>query len=72
MELGLGEVCNEGPNQHCRFSLSNEWRGCCNHGFSAGHTHRPPEEYGEFADEPLKYAIIEAYLHKGDEEDNCR
>ena len=59
MELSLGEMRDEGSDQHRRLSLSDEWGGSCNHGLSSRNSHRPPEEDSGFADKPLEDAVVE-------------
>lgn len=70
MELSLGEMSDERFDEHGRFSLSNERTGCCYYSLGTRNPHRPEEEDGKFADEPLKYAVVETELNKGNEEDD--
>ena len=67
VQLGLGQVRDEGPDQHRRLALPDEGRGGRHDGLGARDAHRPEEEDGEFADEPLQDAPVVEQLDERDE-----
>src|SRR5450432_1072397 len=70
MQFRICQMRNEGPNQHGRFTLTNERRSSGHHGFGTGNTHGPEEEVGELSNSPLEPAPVVQKLYKGYEEDD--
>src|SRR5690606_34386529 len=72
VQLCLGEMGNEGTDQHRGFTLSDEGRSGSDDGLGTRHLHGPEEEDGELADKPLNETPVVKHLHEGDEEDDGR
>lgn len=72
MKLGHCQVSHEGPDQHGRFTLTDERRCRSDNGLGTRDTHSPEEEYGEFANEPLENAPVVQELDERDEKDDRR
>ena len=72
MQLGHGKMGHKRPDQHGRFSLTDEGRRGSDNGLSARDAHSPEEEDSEFANEPLEDTPVVQELDEGHEEDDGR
>ena len=70
MDLGLGHVRYERPDEHGGFTLTDKGRSGCHDGFGTGNVERPEHERSKLADEPLDETDIVQDLHDRDEEDD--
>ena len=70
VDLGPGEVGDEGLDQHGGLALADEGRRGGDDGLGAGHAHAPEEEDGELGDRPLDEVEVVQQLDERDEEDD--
>jgi hypothetical protein len=70
MQLSHGKMSNKRPDQHGRFSLTDERRRRSDDSFGTRYAHGPEEEDGEFSDEPLENTPVVQELNERDEEDD--
>ena len=63
-------MCDEGLDQHGRFSLTDKRTGSRDDSLGTRYSHGPVKEDGEFSDEPLDEPPVEQKLNKGHEEDD--
>lgn len=72
VDLGLGHVRDEGPDQHGRFTLADERGGSSDDSFGTRDSKSPEDEHGKLDNEPLQEVKVVQDLDDGDEEDDGR
>lgn len=72
VDLGSGEVGDEGLDEHGGLALADEGGCGGGDGLGAGDAHAPEEENGELADGPLEHANVVEQLDDGHEEHDGR